>query len=124
MDNIRILLVEDEPEVLDALATSLERKGFNVLRAVDGEDALTGDKISQANLVISDIRMPRVGGAELYNRARQLRPELPFIFISGHTIELNRISNQLTEPLPILLQKPFSIEQLLQAVEQQLKTSE
>jgi two-component system cell cycle sensor histidine kinase/response regulator CckA len=110
----RILLAEDESIVRTAIALSLESQGHEVLTAGDGEEALA--LLAQAapvELLITDVVMTRMGGPELARRARQQRPGLRLLFISGYSWE-----NELPtgNPGEEILEKPFTMETLLQRV--------
>ena len=80
-----ILVVDDEPAILDLLTTLLRGEGFRVLSAVDGAAALEGLRREGVDVVITDGMMPRLGGVELI-RAMRERPEtreVPVILVSA-----------------------------------------
>jgi two-component system cell cycle sensor histidine kinase/response regulator CckA len=80
-----ILLVEDEPAVRAVAARSLELGGFRVLQASGGAAALElMDGQEQPDLLLTDMMMPGIGGAELARRLRERWPELPILFMSGY----------------------------------------
>ncbi len=113
-----ILLVDDEASVRDFVQLLLEGEGYQVLIAGDGEEALAvyDDFGTDIGLVISDIKMPRMDGVELYKRLSARNPDLKFLAISGFMIPESL--NQLTEwGLLDIIRKPFSIEILIQKVE-------
>jgi DNA-binding response OmpR family regulator len=116
----KVLLVEDEPDVLETLAEILAINGFEVLTARDGLDAIESGKIGQVDIVVSDIRMPRMDGVELYRRAVGQRPDLPFLFISGHTVGVPQLAG--VKP-PMLLHKPVSGAAIVAAIQETLKRS-
>lgn len=116
-----VLLVEDEPDVLQTLAAILERKGYRVVTACDGQDALQQDKVMTADVVVTDLRMPGIDGLELYFKVMGVRAELPFIFISGHAFRHEDASPAAGLANVVLLQKPFSTEALVQAIASRLK---
>lgn len=107
-----ILLVEDEPAVRGLFAQSLRQAGYDVLEARNGAEAI--DRFDQAerpvDLLITDIRMPFIGGAQLAQKLLRRRPDLRLLFISGYAAE-----GQLA-PNAMLLQKPFVRADLLRAV--------
>ncbi|HEU4681430.1 MAG TPA: ATP-binding protein, partial [Gemmatimonadales bacterium] len=83
-----VLLVEDEPAVRAIAARSLERGGFLVLQASDGAAALAlVAQHGQPDLVLTDLMMPGIGGAELGRRLRERWPTLPTLFMSGYSID-------------------------------------
>ncbi|MFI5142412.1 MAG: PAS domain S-box protein [Thermoanaerobaculales bacterium] len=81
-----VLLVEDESEVRRILVAVLTGLGYRVLEAGDGVEALNllARAEDQVDLVLSDVVMPQMGGRELFERARRLYPNLPFLFSSGY----------------------------------------
>jgi len=85
-DSSTVLLVEDEAPVREVARRILERAGYVVLEAVDGVKALDRWQIdrSSIDLVVTDVRMPAMGGVELVSRLRADEPRLPVVFISGY----------------------------------------
>jgi DNA-binding NtrC family response regulator len=114
-----ILLVEDESDVLDTLAEMLRRRGFEVLTATNGEEALEQERIGRADLVVSDVRMPKIDGFELCRRAIGLRPGLRFILMSGHMGGIEELGEFGTSNHVSFLHKPFRFEALLAEIEKQ-----
>jgi PAS domain S-box-containing protein len=102
-----LLLAEDEDAVRRVLAKMLRDRGYDVLEASDGVEALAiaGAREAPIDLLVTDVVMPRMGGIELADRLRELRPRTPVLFMSGHTGRTD-----LAEQLPRdaeFLQKPF-----------------
>lgn len=121
-----ILLVEDEAAVRAVLGRSLRQWGYQVLEAVDGEDALDVVAAYRApiHLVVSDVIMPRLNGAELFERLRAWYPNLRFLLISGYTRGAVA-AEHLGGPSTTFLAKPFALPQLASAVRALLdRTSE
>lgn len=81
----RILLVDDEASILELLCEILEPDGYELVTATNGSDALDLVLSSEFDLIITDFRMPKLSGRELYDRARAGKPgiENRFLFISG-----------------------------------------
>jgi two-component system, cell cycle sensor histidine kinase and response regulator CckA len=82
-----VLLVEDEANVRAILSRALREQGYRVLEAPQGRAAveLAASPESRIDLVVADVVMPELGGRDLAGRLRELRPELPILFISGYT---------------------------------------
>jgi CheY-like chemotaxis protein len=80
----RILLVEDEPGLQEALTLTLEMEGFEVARASDGREAVTRLKI-QPDLIITDYMMPRMNGLELIEHVRSIAgfDDVPILLMSA-----------------------------------------
>jgi PAS domain S-box-containing protein len=82
-----VLVVEDEPNVRMILARVLRERGYRVLEASHGRDALAiaGDPATRIDLIIADVVMPELGGRELAARLGERRPGVPILFTSGYT---------------------------------------
>jgi PAS domain S-box-containing protein len=113
-----ILIAEDEPTLRSLTGRILTRAGYQVETAVDGVDALFqfGTR-PDVDMVVLDLIMPNLGGRETARRLRAQRPELPILFISGHTGHSGP-----DEPLDEseLLMKPFDRATLLRRVRETL----
>lgn len=84
----RVLVVDDEPELRQALGKLLTRNGYQVLGAGDGEEALMMLRQDEVHLVLTDLIMPRMGGLDLLKTGKVLSPGTEFVVITGHgTIE-------------------------------------
>ncbi|MCK9295373.1 MAG: sigma-54 dependent transcriptional regulator [Desulfobulbaceae bacterium] len=78
-----ILVVDDELSMREFLKILLEKEGYQAVTASDGEKALKAMEMQEFDLVISDIRMPGMGGLELLDAAKKAAPDLPFIMITA-----------------------------------------
>jgi two-component system, cell cycle sensor histidine kinase and response regulator CckA len=116
-----ILLVDDEEALRVAARRMLQRAGFTVLQASDGADALRvlSEHAGPVHGLVTDVVMPGVGGPELVRRLREVRPDLPTLFISGYTEEGVRTQGAL-HPDVAYLEKPFSPEDLVRKVREML----
>ena len=79
----RILLVEDEVELLDVLTEHLEREGYAVTRAVDGEEALRRVQNERPDLVLLDLGLPGLRGFDVLQRLREDHPRVPVVMLTG-----------------------------------------
>jgi CheY-like chemotaxis protein len=108
-----ILVVDDDPDVRQIVSEYLEYRGYGVMQAGDGAEAL---EVLRGNpdlrLVISDVRMPGVSGLELAAQAAEDYPDIRVILISGYF--------QAQEAGPRFLKKPFTMQQLDVAVQAEL----
>jgi two-component system, cell cycle sensor histidine kinase and response regulator CckA len=111
-----ILLVEDEEAVRAIAMRSLELGGFRVLQAADGVSALEAiGRHGPPQLVLTDLMMPGMGGAELGRRLRERWPALPILFMSGYSAEdLHR--QGAVESGKVTVQKPFTPDGLIRSV--------
>ncbi len=117
----RILLVEDETPLRELCATMLERLGYRVSSAAGGLEALVlvREQRLEPDMVLTDVIMPGMGGAELAQKLRSQRPGLAVIFMSGYPDEAIAPHGVLEPGLPFL-QKPFSEEVLARKVREVL----
>jgi signal transduction histidine kinase len=117
----RVLVVDDEPSVRLFVSSALTRYGYDVCHAEDGVSALAVlDQTRDINLVISDVRMPKMNGLALYEELRKSRPNLPLIFISGDSAPSVKDSRGRQ---PVFVQKPFTPASLLAAARAALTAS-
>ena len=112
-----ILLVEDEDAVRNFGARALRSRGYTVIEAQSGVDALeqVGERIEDIDLVVSDVVMPEMDGPTLLKELRARNPELKVIFVSGYAEEAfrkNLPDGQQFDFLP----KPFGLKQLVEKV--------
>jgi len=105
----KILLVEDEPALLAVSSAYLQSKGYQVLEATNGKEAL---EICRENpdidVLVTDIVMPDVGGPALVREATKVLPGVHVIFMSGYTDR--GLDEKVLEPGMEFLQKPFSLD--------------
>jgi PAS domain S-box-containing protein len=112
-----ILLVEDEEELRDLARMHLEHLGYTVLVGQSGDDALriATELPGSLHLLITDVVMPGLSGAEIAERLRALRPEVRVLFMSGYTDD-DIVRRGLLAPRQSMLHKPFSRRALAAAV--------
>jgi len=105
-----VLLVEDEPLVRRFAYRVLREQGYTVLEAANGDDALrvvqefTGEEI---HLLFTDVVMPQMGGKELADQLKLLRPNIKVLFTSGYT-DNAIVHHGVLNPGFSFLEKPFS----------------
>jgi len=114
----RILVVDDEPAILQTLRDLLETQGHEVRLAADGEAGLEIALSEEFELVISDISMPRLSGIELLSRLEVERPHLHRVLLTAHTLD-EYIDQLVGHNLSCVLTKsvPFPVEEVLGTVE-------
>ena len=117
----QILVVDDEPNLRRVLSAQLERDGYDVHTAEDGEQALTILKEHHIDLVITDLRMPRIDGMELLRRAQKIDAELPVVMITAHGTVDNAVEALKTGAFDYLT-KPFDQIEVRTIVAKALRT--
>lgn len=107
--NRTVLVVDDEPPVLDVTAAMLQGVGCKVVTAADAFDALAKLAANQAiDILITDINMPGMSGYELAEKARQARADLQVVVLSGQETDGHGFP---------LIRKPFVLKDLLWIIE-------
>ena len=119
-----IAIVDDDRRVRESLESLIESAGFTARVFSLAEDFLRGGFLAGTSCLITDVRMPGMGGLDLQRRVRLERPELPVIFITGHhEDEVER--RAIAQGAASFLFKPFDAGELLRAIRIALsKTSE
>jgi two-component system NtrC family sensor kinase len=117
-----LLVVEDDEVVRTMVVRVLKKAGYRVDTGTDGLDALGKIEAADFDLVICDVRMPRLSGIDLYKRLTADGPETParFLFITGDTVSAETIGFIESNDIPCL-GKPFEIQELLKAVRLELE---
>src|SRR5438045_9735758 len=108
-DSSTILLVDDEDSIQKLLAYPLEREGFRVLQARDGEDALRQFQSEHVDLVVLDLMLPKLDGLEVCKRLRA-ESEVPIIMLTARDDELDKVVG-LELGADDYITKPFSIRE-------------
>jgi two-component system cell cycle sensor histidine kinase/response regulator CckA len=118
-----ILLVEDEEAVRSFAARALEGRGYTVLQAGTGAEALEvlSAHDGDIDLVVSDVVMPEMDGPTLLTKLRETLPDIKIIFISGYAEEAFKNNLDGDENFAFL-PKPFSLKQLALAVKESLES--
>jgi two-component system KDP operon response regulator KdpE len=110
-DMPRLLAVDDEPQITRVLRAALATQGYQVRTATDGETALASFAEWKPNLVVSDLRMPRMSGIELCRKIRAVS-KVPFIMLSVDTTERAKVE-ALDAGADDYVTKPFGADELL-----------
>jgi len=119
MAKTRILVVDDDPAISRLLVTNLKARGYEVITAVDGEEALAAVDSEIVGLVILDIMMPKVDGVEVCRRIREWS-RVPIIMLSAMGDEKGKV-NCLELGADDYLTKPFGMAELVARVKTALR---
>ncbi len=118
----RVLVVDDEPALVDAVGYALQSEGFDVETAGDGEAALRVLDNEGVELVVLDIMLPRLSGIEVCRRMREAS-DVPIILLSARDAEVDRVLG-LESGADDYVTKPFSMAELLSRVRAVLRRRE
>jgi DNA-binding response OmpR family regulator len=110
---LSVLVIDDDPDVRDFIAATLEEQGYSVSHASDGRDGIKLFEQVQPDLVIVDFIMPGLSGADVARKIREKIADQPILFVSGYS-ETDAVKR--TAPDAPLLTKPFRAEALHKAV--------
>lgn len=113
----RVLVVDDDDALRDALVKRLQRSGFEVVQACDGLEAVKvfSESAQSIDCILLDVSMPRLGGEEVYRKVTALRKDVPIIVMSGFT-DMEALERFEGANLSGVLQKPIAAKDLLRAV--------
>src|SRR6478609_2789488 len=117
-----ILVVEDEPGIVDFLERGLRTQGFEVDSALDGESGLSRALEPDIELVVLDLMLPRLSGEQVLRRLNHARPGLPVIVLTAKGELEDRISGLDAGAIDYVV-KPFSVAELGARIRAQLRAS-
>ena len=116
----RVLVVDDEPEVRKIVHLALEKNGYDVVEAEDGEKAIeairSGDNPLLTDVIICDVRMPKINGVEAVAFFREQFPSVPIIVLTGYP-DMQLATSFIKQGVMEYLVKPVEKEKLLEAVD-------
>jgi two-component system response regulator TrcR len=112
MENIRVLLVEDEPVLASIVKESLEKRGFEITIAQNGVEGWSRFKLSRPDICVLDVMMPRKDGFSLLSEIRMVDEQIPVIFLTART-QTADILKGLELGADDYMKKPFSMEELV-----------
>jgi two-component system cell cycle sensor histidine kinase/response regulator CckA len=118
-----VLLVEDETELRMVFEMILKKAGYKVTSASHGQEGL--DKFKSGSekfdFVITDLIMPKMGGKAMADKIKEIRPELPILFMSGYTKQAISEKGIIEEGIKFI-QKPFTTDSLLLKISEVIKS--
>jgi CheY-like chemotaxis protein len=117
----KIMVVDNEPDIVDLTRTVLELGGYNVMPAYSGEECLRKLEKETADLILLDIMMPGMSGWDVFNRIKKKNSEIKVAFMSVLEISDKRKQVLLDEGLADYIMKPFDKETLLKKVDRILR---
>ena len=117
----KIMVVDNEPDIVDLTRTVLELGGYSVIPSYSGEECLRKLEKETVDLVLLDIMMPGLSGWDVFNRIKKRRSDVKVAFMSVLEISDKRKQVLLDEGLADYIMKPFDKETLLKKVDNILK---
>ncbi len=120
-DRIKFLIAEDEPAVQSLLCSVLEERNFHdFLVAGDGEEAYRGLQKIRPDILITDLKMPRMDGEELARRALRIQPDITILVTTGNGTIENAV-RMMKEGVYDFITKPFSIKHLVESIDRSVE---
>lgn len=123
----RVLIVDDEPDVRKVVKLTLTKAGYDVIEAEDGEKAIAtikeGENPLLLDVIISDIRMPKINGVEAINYFQQQWPSVPLIVLTGFP-DMEMATGFIKKGIVDYLVKPVEKEKLIASVAKALEQRE
>jgi two-component system response regulator SaeR len=119
----KVLIVDDEPDILTILKIFLKNKVNQVLTAKDGLEALEVLKENQVNLILSDISMPNMNGIDFLKQLRTTDNKTKFIFLSAYSQQKDDLMNSELNVLGFI-QKPVTKKKILTVLDDILESKE
>jgi two-component system response regulator VicR len=120
----KIMVVDNEPDIVDLTRTVLEIGGYEVIPAYSGEECLEKIENENVDLILLDIMMPGMSGWDVFNRINKKTPDIKIAFMSVLEISEKRKQVLLDEGLADYIMKPFDKDTLLDRVDKILKKEE
>ncbi len=120
----RVLVIDDEADVRQAVSVALSKSGYEVIEAGDGKEAIdvlnSGDNPLEVDVIVCDIRMPRIGGVEAIKYFREQYPSRPIIALTGFP-DVQLATTLLKQGVVDYLVKPVEREKLAAAVAEAIR---
>jgi DNA-binding response OmpR family regulator len=119
-NNKKILLVDDEPDIIDSLKIGLEDNGFAVDTYTDSALALSDFKTDVYDLVLLDVKMPKMNGFELFEKLREKDSKVNVCFITAHEVYYESLREIFPDMNCDCYVKPINIDDLVRRVKAQI----
>ncbi len=118
---VTILIVEDDQDLIEGLIYFFNESGIKTFSALNGKEALKQIQKNKITVIISDLQMPVMDGAELLKNLNAINSKIPFIFITGQT----HFTDELAASMGAkgIIRKPYAFKGLLQQIQNTLETT-
>ena len=111
-EKITVLVVDDEPNLLELVASAVRYEGFDAVRALDGRSAVESARERRPDVVVLDVMLPDMSGFEVLRQLHVLDPDIPVIFLTARDAVEDRIAG-ITVGADDYVTKPFNVEELM-----------
>ena len=122
MEKTKVLVIDDEKVVLDSVDKILTDEGYDVTTNLSGRDGLQEALNADYDIVLTDIRMPDIGGMRVLRDIKRTKPSLPVVMITGYASVKSSVQAMKLGAADYV-EKPFTPDQLIKAVDTALATS-
>lgn len=112
-----VLLVDDNISLFEIVSMILTRKGYVVVTAKDGRDAIERVEKQAFDMIFMDVRMPGMNGVEACKRIRQIRPEVGVVMITAYAVP-DLVDQAIHEGAAGVMHKPLDIEKMVALIEE------
>jgi DNA-binding NtrC family response regulator len=120
-----ILVVDDDPSILTSFANILNRKGYQIVTASDGDEAISLAEKNKFDIIFLDMKLPTINGLETYLEIKKLKPESIAVLITGHHQDMVEfVDKALISSAYTCLQKPVDIAQVLELIRELMSRKE
>jgi DNA-binding NtrC family response regulator len=115
VSNLRVLLVDDEEELVSALVERLGYRGIDAKFALNGAEAIEMIREEDFDVVVLDLKLPGMSGVDVHNHLKSEHPDLPVLLITGHGAPPDQLGLLPGEDYDFL-EKPIGLDSLIQRI--------
>ena len=112
MENVKVLIVDDEPNIRDLLSTSLRFAGFSVHSVANGADAVSAAEKGQPDIILLDVMLPDMNGFSVTKKIRSMGIDAPVLFLTARDETADKVTG-LTVGGDDYMTKPFSLDEIV-----------
>ena len=112
---ITILIVEDDQDLREVLATSLRNEGYQVISAQDSDEAIASVKARKVNIVFMDICLPDMNGVKVYKAIKKIQPAVTTVMMTGFFVQ-DLVDEAISAGAYDILYKPFTMDDILKVI--------
>jgi len=114
-NQIAILIVEDDQDLRESLATALRDEGYHAIAAQDADEAIASVKAHKVNIVFMDICLPDMNGVEVYKAIKKIRPTATTVMMTGFFVQ-DLVNAAISAGAYDILYKPFTMDDILKVI--------